>query len=268
MKGKELITEIIRSEVPDIDKTLETIKSIAELQTTQKKSPNKRLLAAKIAVAAVICLALSGGIYLFIERNLSSHGNSLHEWNNDLFQNTGGTGSINQNESFYIRDIPIVNIQDIEVNDPATPDNFHIGQLVIRDYFIYDNIRREIGLMEHINPTRILYIFLPIQYEGEAVESVEFSVDKDGFFMKASIPTEDGIPPQLKRREDMEIPTSARQHLGSSFIIYDISEITEDSMLFVGREMLIGTPIELNLTVSVIVTFTSGSKQEIVFTVE
>lgn len=271
MKGKELFSKIIREEVPDIEQAREKIMREAVLRTLFKKPLLTRLMVASTTAAAILCILIFGSIYLFShDINETDPENSEIS---DLYNPQSEHNAISshdsiqsdQNEDMFTLLAFMTELEDVEANHQIDPESSPDGVLIIKDYIELNETRHELGLMNMNRSDRTIYKFLFIQYDGDSIESVDFSVDGEGFFMKASVPTENGIPPQILNGEELYIPSKDREILGSSFSVFDLTELTEDSMLYVGKDVSIGESLDLNLTIRVVLNFNNGTKQAISF---
>jgi len=275
MKGKEIFTEIIRDEVPDTEQVREKILREAVIRTIFKKPLLTRLMIASVASAAVVFLIILGGIQLFSPESgsIPNDPNSMQSPNDPNVssdpnrQHSGDQISLSENMFTLQAFIP--ELQSIESSSQIDANGDPSGWIEINDRFEYDQDTYELGQMDWLGSEKVLYKYLIVRYEGENIESVEFSADNDGFFMKGSAPTKNGIPLHIIRGEELILPQYAREMLGNSFTVYNIEEITENAMLYVGRDISDSYPsLELNVTIRVTATFANGTKQEVTFLVK
>jgi len=294
MKGKDILIELIREEVPDIEQARERVVREATLYNQNNKPRYMRWIVASATAAAVICLVIVGSIQLFSSdsADIPAKTGSLQTTSdsNLVPQSSIQKPAISRPVDIDVGTIPadhsdnafsllayIPERLDDDKDDWVDVAGIFNGWIELTGYFEFDQRYYSYCIVTASHDPRIdpdyyydqsLYKSIFLKCEGENIASVEFSVDEGGTFIKASVLTENGVP---VIHDDSSFTIISKQSLGSSFTLSSVTDIAEEFLLFVGKplpdgEQAIG-PNLLNLTVRAIATFTDGSTQDITIVV-
>ena len=277
MKTGDLIINIIREVVPDVDQAREAIKQKAAYLLEKKKPDYVRWGVIGAIAAVAICIITFSGYKLMYPGNAETpvitDGPIIH---NGIYTEPDAFLPTSSNNNFILLAfIPYQEDEVLNYPDFITETNGEWIELKDKDEFnqlIYgfwtaDVIYEYEGTeppsdfdVHNIDPSmlynRTLHKSIFLKCEGDNIVSVKFSVDNNGFFTKANVLTQNGIPVI----SDNGFTIISQEELGNSFILTNPEEITGDFMLFVGKTFPDDTTLwELNLMINVIATFIDNS---------
>ena len=238
MKGQEIVNQIVRKEMPDIEQVRENCHSQTAPQEHRSSRPYLRTAVfTAVAAALVISFFLFGNVLLTPDSknffSISAHALELQEDGSITLLNYEVSSRDEQGESFAI--------------GTSSPEGVSFYKAIF------------------------------INVKGANIKNVEFLADEGLMFKNIYLLAENGVIVIHDTIQSYEISDDdgntvgysgnftilSEEYLGNSFTLNDIGDPAEGAVLFVGGE---GFDSGTNVTIHALVTFNDGTIQEETFT--